>query len=183
MAGAAKAPFLVVNTDGLVHDAGRPFRELLVDLLRPDAIVAIRRGDDLDPLLAELAHRPVLALKRSRRAWGRPTVDRQEHRARLFFRYFQDAPAVALDARRLVFQRVPDGDPYLGGAPLPACLTPDRLLGMCDRSGRCLGLARVEAVEPAAGTLTVRTPTATTDDVRVVQVGRIGVRGDGWEVG
>lgn len=180
VAGAAKAPFLVVNTDGLVHDAGRPFRELLVDLLRPDRVVAIRRRDELDPLLAELAHRRVLLLLRSRRAWGRPTIERQEHRARLFFRYFRDAPAATLHARRVTFQRVPDGDPYLArAAPLPA-LPPDRLLGLCDRTGLCLGLARVEAADPAAGTFTVRTP-APPDEVRVVQVGRIAVRGDGWE--
>lgn len=178
----ARAPFLVVNTDGLVHDAGRPFRELLVDLIRPDRIVAIRRRDELDPLLAELAHRRPVVLKRSRRAWGRPTWDRQEHRARLFVRYFEAAGSLTLDAAALTFQRLPDGDPHLSDpAALPAALPPDRLLGLCDKTGLCLGLARVEGTDPAAGTLTVRTPVES-DRVRVVQVGRMGVRGDGWGV-
>ncbi|BCW96895.1 MAG: Clp1/GlmU family protein [Fimbriimonadales bacterium] len=107
----------VIDTDGYISGwHGRAYKLMLIDLLRPQAIVALQRKDELEPILDALRRRadwklyelpvPQTILRKS------PPYRAQQRRT-AFARYFEQAQShtLPLDQFRFVGRRLGAGQP------------------------------------------------------------------------
>ncbi len=105
-ARAAGAEAIVYDTSGLVDPAqgGLSLKLAKIDLLRPAAVIAIQREDELEPLLASLRRSQrtrLFELTPSPAVTRRDAITRREHRAAQFGRYFAGAHLLDVDFSRL----------------------------------------------------------------------------------
>jgi len=110
--------FLVVDTTGLVEGPGLGLKWAKVSALRPRTLVAIQRGDELEPLLVpyRTRERPtVLRVTPSPLARARSPQVRAARRQEMFARYFTGARTQAIPMERVSWE----GLPLLAGTPLP----------------------------------------------------------------
>lgn len=95
LAGELGAQVLVVNTSGMVF--GGPARALhahLMDVLRPDVVLALQRQSEIEHLLRPIEQQrrcQVVRLPVSERARARTREARQQFRRQRFQAYFQEA--------------------------------------------------------------------------------------------
>jgi len=119
---AREAPLLVVNTCGYVHGAGAVLQSYSIEILRPDVIVALQKGDEIEPLLLAHRHRRILRLETPPQVRTRPFEERRRHRLAAFRHHFREARCYAVPLRRFVLQRIfakPLGRPSRGGGSVP----------------------------------------------------------------
>ncbi len=155
-ARAEGADLVVVDTGGEVSGIrGQLLNYYEVDVLEPDLVVGLQRGEDLEPILGiidrffgiETATAPVHPDVRSV-----SVEDRMEQRARMMARYFEHAPLQRFRVRPTVFM------PTL--PPLFDLTSLDRLLvGLSDGAGGFTGLGYLELV-PEDGGLRLISPVA-----------------------
>lgn len=204
----AHAPFVIVDTTGLIHAAGRILKNYKIEAVRPDVIVAIERRNELASIRAANRHLPIIRLKPSRAAHKKDDYEKIEVRQRSYRRYFGGAPRIALPLDSLIFQRTllftgrpielegavhaertAEG-PLIVGAPvvvppdsilLPFGFEQNLLCGVADRTGRCLGLGIIEGIDFSARTISLSTPVESSK-VRIIQFGDMYVRADGTEL-
>jgi polynucleotide 5'-hydroxyl-kinase GRC3/NOL9 len=101
-AGGAEA--VVVDTTGLVSgEVGRGLKTGKVRAIRPDHIVAIQRGEELEPLLTLIKGPKVLRLKASKHARKRSRLARIAYREGKFSAYLKGARTAALKEREAEF--------------------------------------------------------------------------------
>jgi polynucleotide 5'-hydroxyl-kinase GRC3/NOL9 len=147
-ARGAGADLIVVDTGGEVSGIrGQLVKYYKVDMLEPDLVVGLKRGQELDPIFGivdrffgiETIAAPI-----------HPSVaptsveERMEQRERMMTRYFDSAPLQRFRVRPTVFM------PTL--PPLFELETLDRLLvGLSDGSGGFTGLGFLEFVPDDAG--------------------------------
>lgn len=163
----AGAKTVIVDTTGLVQamHGGVALKHALVDQLQPEALLAFRRGDELEGILAPLRCLPrprVIELPVCQAVRRRETAERQAHRAEAFRRYFDGAGVVRLSLR---------GRAVFGGQ----ALAPRRLLALQDADGLALALGVIVAHNQARDELDVRAPLKDLRAVASVQLGAIGV--------
>jgi polynucleotide 5'-hydroxyl-kinase GRC3/NOL9 len=119
-AGAAGAECLIVDTCGWVRgSAAAALKEAKLALLRPRHVVALQRGEELEPILAPCRFRRDIVVHRLRpspRVRPRSQERRRAHRQRMFAEHFADAVEreFALDAVAI------SGAPILCGRRAPA---------------------------------------------------------------
>lgn len=145
---------LVIDSSGFVSpSAARELQHQLIDLLRPNHLVALQRGGELDPLLRPFEPRPAIACHRlpaAPRAQRRSIEQRRRYRAERFAAYFGDAREQAIDIQSLgVHGRAPALD-----APNAWRY---RLVALLDAEGFVLALCVVRRLEPG-GNLRLLTP-------------------------
>ncbi|GIX49000.1 MAG: polyhydroxyalkanoate depolymerase [Candidatus Tectimicrobiota bacterium] len=169
---AARAPFVIINTTGLVHGIGQVLKGYKIEAVQPDVIVALSQGNELHALTRAYSTYRIFHLAPSPRARAKTPEQRRAARELAFYRYFQAASDVVLPRRALLFQRT------------PAPVAPDKplLCGVADRRNRCLGLALLQDWDVRHDTLTLRTPVAA-ERIRVVQYGDLYLTPEGHELG
>jgi polynucleotide 5'-hydroxyl-kinase GRC3/NOL9 len=149
-AEAAGADLLVINTSGLLAGAGRRLKAAKIAAVRPDLLVALGGGADLEAALADHGAIPALRLARSPQARRKGEGERRALRREAFRRYFAAAPVWTLDLRGLRLEGEPDGEAVPG---------PRRLVALADAAGRDLALGVVlnSGATPGGG-LPLRAP-------------------------
>lgn len=167
----ARAPFVLVNTTGLVQGVGSVLKGYLIEALRPDVIVALTQGSELQPILGAYRNHRILRLPPSCRAVAKTPEQRREARQQAFARYFQAATEVTVPGHRLVFQR-----------RSPAAVRQRHLLcGVADWRNRCVGLAIVQGLSATRDLLTLVTPVPL-ERLRLLQGGSLYLTPDGREL-
>ncbi len=132
LAAEAEADLLVVNTSGLLAGAGRRLKAAKIAAVRPELLVALGEGADLEAALAD-HHGAIQALRLPRSPVPRRkgAGERRALRREAFRNYFAPAPVWALDVRGLRLE----GEP--GGEALPRA---GHLVALADAAGRDLAL-------------------------------------------
>lgn len=162
------SPLVIVNTSGLISGVGEILKAYKIDAVRPDAIVALAHGQELEPILAAHRHFRIFHLTPSFKAQEKSMELRRQRRLAAFRRYFSEAQEYSLPLDDLVFQRLPvDSD-----EPRSKLLAPGRLCALADEQQTVLGLALVRDCDPKRGILRVHSPVAAMK-VRVVQLGEV----------
>jgi polynucleotide 5'-hydroxyl-kinase GRC3/NOL9 len=164
-AAAAAAEVVLIDTPGFV--AGPTASALwwsVVRLLRPDRVVAIRRGDELDAFLGGLPDDAagVDLIEAPKGIAFKSAAQRRLHRQRRFEQYFRDAPVHAVDLDRVAVRTA---------GPAPAHAPIGRLVALADRRGNDLALGVVQTCQPDGRTLLIRAPALNPEDVRALVVG------------
>jgi polynucleotide 5'-hydroxyl-kinase GRC3/NOL9 len=174
MSASAGAAPLIVNTMGMVTGAGRTLAAHLIEVVRPDLLVALERGDELERILAEQRHLPRIRLAPSPAARRKSDAERSAVRRAAFATHFATAAPVELPLDALVFQHAEAGEPGAGDR--------NRLCGIADAAGECRGLAIIEEVDRGAGRIRLLTPVPP-QHVRLVQLGTLLLTREGEELG
>lgn len=184
----ADAPFVIVDTSGLVRGPGRALKAAKVNALMPDFVLALDRGDELDGLLAACRHVPTLRLKPSHRARRRSRAARAAARQAAFARYLAGARRRHLSLDRVAIQGTAlftgrrceteaalhaeetadgllvvapaEGADFAEAQTYPAGFERGLVCGLADGAGRDLGLGVVERFDFAARTVHYRSPVA-----------------------
>ncbi|HEX2137697.1 MAG TPA: Clp1/GlmU family protein [Microvirga sp.] len=147
LADVPRADLLVVNTGGLLSGPGPRLKAQKAALLAPDIVVAIGRDPGVDAVLGECPDLPLIRLPSSPLARRKAEGERRAARREAFRTYFAGAREQAMSFGSLC---VDDGPPPVAAARL--------LVGLCDASGRDLGLGLLTALEQDAGAFTCLTP-------------------------
>lgn len=155
LASEADADLLVVNTSGLLAGPGRRLKAAKIEALRPDLLIGIGGGADLEAVLSDHGNRPVLRLMQSPEARRKTDGERRAIRREAFRRYFTQAAALVLSRQKL--------QPVRSDAPCPAGL----LVGLKDRHGGVEGLGLLTG-QPDAATVEILTPVAAERIGRIV---------------
>jgi polynucleotide 5'-hydroxyl-kinase GRC3/NOL9 len=138
---ARECDSLVIDTDGLVaaEAGGSALKEWQIELLRPDAVVAIQNAGELEPILGPLRRRsdlPLHILSPASQVNRRSPEVRIRRRNERFRSYFEGASALSFP-----FSAIP-----VYGLE-KACT--GRLLSLQDDRGLCLALGVISSVHPA----------------------------------
>lgn len=161
---------ILVDTSGLVAGAvGRWLKRTKVELVRPDLVVVIARGDESDAIAADASGQPGVQVLRVAAAGARRRSpdERRRHRARALAAYFAGAAVVRVPLRTVAVRRThPPGD-----ARPPGVEDVDLLVGLADDAGATRGIGRLLSVDAAARALTIVTPVAR-DAIATVTLGR-----------
>jgi polynucleotide 5'-hydroxyl-kinase GRC3/NOL9 len=168
----AHAPFVLVNTTGLVHGVGQILKSYKIEALRPQVIVALEQEHELQPLLKAYRNYRVWRLQPSTSARVKTSEERRLARELAFQRYFQTAAEVTLPAHSLLFQR----------RPIPAGFDRHLLCGVADHRNRGLGLALITRVDWPHNALTVLTPVPP-EHIHILQGGDLYLSATGGELG
>ena len=172
LAGAAQADHVIIDTDGMVVPAGLFLKWQMIDAVRPDALIAIERDEELAQLrCATLV--PVLRLAPSEAARPKSKADRAAARRRAFAAYFRDAPRVGVPIEALAIQ-------HLAAAPRHWDLMPGRLCGTIDAAGWGSGLAIIAAIDGQRHRIELVTPVDPAG-IRALRPGSILLSPDGSE--
>jgi polynucleotide 5'-hydroxyl-kinase GRC3/NOL9 len=167
----ARAPFVLVNTTGLVHGVGQILKSYKIEALRPQVIVALEQEHELQPLLTAYRNYRVWRLQPSTSARVKTSEERRLAREHAFQRYFQTAAEVALPAHTLLQRR-----------PIPSGFDRYLLCGVADRRNRGLGLALITRVDWPHKALTVLTPVPP-EHIHILQGGDLYLSAAGGELG
>ncbi len=163
----AGATAIVVDTTGLVvaSQGGGALKLALVDLLRPEVVIGLQRGTELEHLLV-----PLRCSRRTRvidrEAPGaverRGPKMRRKHRAAQYRRAFAEARPLTVR--------------WVGRAVIPGpSFSQHRLVALEDDEGFVLELGVVTGYDPEAGAVTLLTPLTALEDVDTVHVGDVAV--------
>jgi polynucleotide 5'-hydroxyl-kinase GRC3/NOL9 len=210
LAGAADAPFVVVDTTGYVDGAGRVLKAYKIEAVRPDLIVAIEKRGELEPILRPYRTYRSIRLRPSRKARPRDSWERDFARENAFAIYFKEAQRSELGFDQVVFQRslLFTGEPIalegaiyaersaegivavaeepLAGVEvarwLKAGFERGLLCGVADEHNCGAGLAILESIDFARRTLSLLSPVPA-ERMRVLQFGDLYVGTDGRELG
>ena len=207
---AAQAPFVIIDTSGLVHGAGQVLKQYQIDAVQPHVIIALEINRELDSLLASHRHYHLIRLAPSVKAAGKSAKARRLAREQAFRRYFDGAHEMTLDVARLIFQRTPlfIGRPVMderflyaeqstdgwvavsragealqhkkGWRILPADYADGLLCGLADRAGEYLGLAIIHNIDFRQRRITLYTPVRK-GAIGILQFGDLFVTREGRE--
>lgn len=159
------APFVVINTSGLITGVGEVLKAYKIESLRPDAIVALEQGRELAPILAAHRHFRILPLSSSPKARIKPQEIRRQHRLEAFRRHFRHAREYSQALSELVLQRLPVDKPSL-----EEVFCTNRLCALADEHQTVLGLALIRSFNPSKRRITLLTPVAP-QRAKILQLG------------
>lgn len=154
---------LIYDTSGLVapRQGGLALKGAKIDLLRPVALVAIQREQELEPLLVPYRRSrrtQVVDLRPSPGVIKRDPPTRRQHRARQFGRYFAQVHTLTVDWTRIaVF-------------PLPLFRV-NRLIALENNLGFTLALGIVTRIDRQAQQVTLLTPLSSLAGVDALRLG------------
>jgi polynucleotide 5'-hydroxyl-kinase GRC3/NOL9 len=209
LAREARGAFVIIDTTGLVHESGRILKNYKIEAVRPDVIVAVERQNELAPIRMANRHVPTIKIEPSRKAHGKDDYEKIEVRRRSYARHFTGASLLELPLGSLIFQRtllfsgmsfelegaiyaernaegilliVAPIAPPADSKVLPSGFERNLLCGIADATGRCLGLAIIDHIDFAGGTIALTTAVER-DKLRIVQFGDVYVTPEGGELG
>lgn len=148
------APVVLDSSGFVLGGAAREFQFHVIDLIRPEFLVAIQLEDELEGLLMNFAAQGSIRIRRMRASGAvraRDPLQRQEYRARKFRTYFRDACLQDLD---LSGRGMRGTIPGLSDPETPE----DLLVAMCDKDHLVVALGVVRSFDPQDRTLSVFAP-------------------------
>ncbi len=143
-------------------------------LLRPERIIAIQREHELGEVLAGLqAGLSAITRVRAPSELRRKSLEaRQQHRRRLFDRYFQSASAQTLDLKKVSVRATG----RMGADDLVG-----RIVGLTDAQGQDMAIGVIERWPRRGGRVTIRVPRLDIRRVRCLTMGDIRIDiSSGW---
>lgn len=144
LAGRNRAQILVVDPSGYLRGhSGRAYQLGIIDLLRPDFLVSIGGGKDVEQLLGQLVRSPGMQVRevpRAAAARTRSTAERRRYRETRLRDYFHLAVAFTLDTRDLAVRFLSADDGRAEPGPGLVC-------ALCDNEQLILSLAVVTGME------------------------------------
>jgi polynucleotide 5'-hydroxyl-kinase GRC3/NOL9 len=157
------AASLVIDTTGLVAEdvGGGALKQWKIELLRPDAVIALQREGELEHILSPLRLDRRIALYElpvAEAVVARSAEERAKRRQLLFRRYFENSRTLEINRRDL---------PVYGGATALS----GRLLSFQDDGGMTLALGTVRA-QGRSG-LDILTPLCDPSTVAALRLGSI----------
>jgi len=181
MAGASRlkekafqegASFLVIDSPGwVVEPAAQEFQVRMIDLLQPDLVVGIQKGQELEGILVNFRRHPrigILELPVSPSAVERKRDWRRAYRHQRFTGYFEGAAPYTCGLAGIgVHGRMPDSFREEAWR--------DLLIALCDPEMMVVTLALVDRLDLAQGTLSFRAPPHDRTRVASVHVGSLRV--------
>jgi polynucleotide 5'-hydroxyl-kinase GRC3/NOL9 len=167
VARSRKVRTIVYDTTGLVdpNHGGVSLKLAKIDLLHPEVLIAIRRRDELEPLLAPLrrsARTRIVELDASPALQPRNMATRQRHRARRFAQHFAGAALLQVDISR--FAVFPDDFPE-----------PNQLLAFEDAAGFTVALGIATRNDKTANTASILTPIRSLSAVDAIRLAHMTV--------
>lgn len=105
LVSAADAAFVIVDTSGYIEGAGRVLKGYKIDAVRPDLIVAIERGKELESILRPHASYRAIRVHPSRKARPTDRWERDRARQKAFAFYFKEARPLEFGLDDVVLQR------------------------------------------------------------------------------
>ncbi|WP_456431704.1 Clp1/GlmU family protein [Thermosulfuriphilus sp.] len=205
---AARSDFAIINTTGLIKGPGRRLKAFKIELLRPQVIVALERGEELSAILKTYPWVKAIRLKPAPSARTKSPETRRHLREIAFRDYFSKAKVLEIPFEQVAIW----GSLLLSGRPqeIPQtiwaeetsegllvvsqerpegrlkCIHPrvftNLLCGVVDYRGHCLGLAILERIDFANRKLLILTPVAQ-ERIRLISPGSLYLRPDGRELG
>ncbi|HEX4835873.1 MAG TPA: Clp1/GlmU family protein [bacterium] len=181
---------IVVDTTGWVEGAAAvtvKVRE--ISRITPRHLIAIQRGDEVEPILARISSTTVVhRLHPSRRIRQRSPEERRAFRERMFGQYFRRARRFSLDVAMLPADRpvwyagewIPQARMLVD---IPSDALRHLLVGLADQAGFLVALGTVEDVFPTAHRIDVLAPLDSLAQVRTLQWGMLRVAPSGREEG
>lgn len=210
LVGAADAAFVIVDTSGYIEGAGRVLKGYKIDAVRPDLIIAIETGRELESILRSHATYRTMRIHPSQKARPTDRLERELMRRKAFAAYFNEARRLELGLDDVVFQRslLFTGEPMrvagalyaertaegvvavaegpLAGADIAKRLRPGfergLVCGVTDEHDRGVGLAVLESIDFEQRRVSLMSPVPA-EKLRVLQFGDLYVGLDGREVG
>ncbi len=164
---------LVVDTDGLVDPrrGGVNLKGAQIEMLRPCTVVALRRGDELEPLLLPLhpwRDVRVVELDVPDAVQRRSQRERRAYRAACYREIFEPAKKLAL--------------PYHGVAVFPRrSFQKDRIAALEGAAGFTLALALVTGADQENVYLRTMWPASRRDEVAALHLGDLTIEPGSWE--
>ncbi len=152
-AAARKCGKLVIDTTGLIAEpVGRVLKEYKIELLAPDLILALQRGDELEGILGHLRFRKRPAVKRlavPKEVILKSAALRSDYRGLKFKEYFSGSRTVEVSEANtgIRFTREAAGADLAG-----------RIVSFRDGDNRDLALGIIERAVDAEGWYLVKTP-------------------------
>ena len=159
-AAGARFERVIVDTSGLIGgELGRILKRRKIELLDPDLVICLERGEECEPILRPYTGRgrpEILRLPVAGHVRRRSAAERRRHREAALDAYFLGAAHLRLALPGLAFRLMsdradrasPDGRDDLEGA----------LVGLDDVGGDTLGLGAIRSVDFADRALVVDTP-------------------------
>lgn len=163
MVEEADTDFVLIDTTGLIRNAGLALKTHKIELVDPDIILALQRGKELEEVLAPFSFKRVLRLGVSSRVRVKGRGRRRALRERAFRKYFKDSKEIALDRGEVLM-------------PLQKLKT-EQLVGLADGKNHLLGLGIVlgENLE------IVKILSPVEEGIKIIQAGSIRVSMEGKE--
>jgi polynucleotide 5'-hydroxyl-kinase GRC3/NOL9 len=167
-----KVSFLVIDSPGwVVEPSAQEFHVRMIDLLAPDIVVAIQRGEELEGILVNFRRHPsirIMEFPSSPLATERKRDWRRMYRYQRFSSYFSDAVPRTLSLHGMgVHGRMPDSFRDEAWHNL--------LIALCDPEMMVIALGLVERLDLAKGEIVFRAPPHDPSLVASVHVGSIQV--------
>lgn len=169
-AQAYNAHTIVIDSSGYVLDTvAKEFQFQIIDLIRPDYIVAFQREDELEDILLSFAgHTEMKTVRMSvpKAVAIRTTQKRKEYRQERFRSYFKNARlAEVCYSKTGLHGMVGDihDSSYIEGL----------LLALCDQENLVLCLGIVRECDPQTQTMYVFAPPFEHEEVRSIQLGSV----------
>jgi polynucleotide 5'-hydroxyl-kinase GRC3/NOL9 len=170
---------IVFDSSGYMDTgAGREFHFQTLDLLEPDHLVALQRGNEMELLLANFARRArprVHRLPVSGAIISRNPIQRQAYRRQKFNQYFRNAS----------LQKLPlEGMGFHGMVPSREAPGSCRhlLIALCDRRGFVAALGIIEELDWSEGCMRLYAPPFESGQIASVQFGSIRLDQTGEEL-
>ncbi|HOO38493.1 MAG TPA: Clp1/GlmU family protein [Deltaproteobacteria bacterium] len=167
---AYNARTIIIDSSGYVLDTvAKEFQFQIIDLIRPDYLVAFQREDELEDILLSFAgHTDIKTVRMSvpQAVAIRTTQKRKEYRQERFRSYFKDArlEEVCYSKTGLHGMIGDLRDPaYIGGL----------LMAMCDQENFVICLGIVRECDPQTKTMYVFAPPFEHKEVRSIQLGSV----------
>jgi len=167
-ARASEASTIIVDTTGLVDPAagGVALKHALIELLEPAALVGLRLGAELEPILRPWHHcqRPqVFEVPAVPQAMTKRRESRIRHRHRRWLRYFGWAGPLKLSLPFL---------PHVAVFGLERAFR-GQVLALRGEEGFTLGLGIIQTYERRARELVLHTPLTDLEEVYSLQIGAV----------
>ena len=210
MVDASRAPFVVINTTGLIHQTGRVLKGYKIELIRPDVIVAIERSNELKSIIRQYRNHRIIRIEPSARAAPKDIDDRRKRREKAFATYFEKAAEVVLETDRLIFQRslLFSGKRIDEGGAIYREITSEGVITVCEKSlmehdhrrnlvagfeknllcglgnwkNYCIGLGIIIKIEFDSGRIRMITPVEK-EKIKIIQPGDLYIEPSGKEIG
>jgi polynucleotide 5'-hydroxyl-kinase GRC3/NOL9 len=137
MVEKASTEFVLVNTTGYIRGAGEVLKSYKIELLAPEAVIALQRGRELEGILGSNPYVRAIKLPVSEKARRKKKKERRAAREKAFREYFRHSSIVEVSSKLLTFQR----------GPPPGKEHVNLLCGLANEKNECLGLGLIKGVE------------------------------------
>ncbi len=160
---------IIIDTTGLISgSAGRVLKQFKIDLLKPDCIVCIERGDELRHIMDVFRFQflpYVLRLRPSAQVIRRTPVERRRYRFQKFIDYLEPSDLYMFDTGCISIRFTRD--------ILEPSFFRNRVVSLRDRTGKDVALGIVEDIIKSKRLLIKSISGLKIEDISTIMIGRV----------